>query len=140
MNKIKSITLLAFTAFTMFSFTTLPTEINPTHPVSFLKTTGAKATWKKDSHDFGEIPQGKPVTVEFTFTNSGDAALLITDVHTSCGCTASDYPKEPIASGKTSTIKVTYNASAPGAFSKTITVKSNGEEEMKVLTIRGTVK
>ncbi len=140
MNKIKILTLSALTAFTLFSFTTLPTGVNPTHPVSVLKTTGAKATWKKDSHDFGEIPQGKPVSVEFTFTNSGDAALLITDVHTSCGCTASDYPKEPIAAGKTSTIKVTYNANAIGVFSKTITVKSNGEEDTKVLTIKGTVK
>ncbi|MFT3909698.1 MAG: DUF1573 domain-containing protein [Ferruginibacter sp.] len=141
MNKIKILTLSAFTAFTLFSFTTLPAK-RSTLNVSTLsmKTTGAKATWKKDSHDFGEIPQGKPVTVEFSFTNSGDAALLITDVHTSCGCTAPDYPKEPIAAGKTSTIKVTYNANAVGAFSKTITVKTNGEEETKVLTIKGTVK
>lgn len=124
----------------MLSFTPVA-EVTSKAVVSMIKTTGdPKASWVKDSHDFGVIPQGKPVSIEFKFTNSGDAALLITDVVTSCGCTASDYPKEPIPAGKSSTIKVTYNASAIGGFSKTITVKSNELETAKVLTIKGTVK
>jgi hypothetical protein len=100
----------------------------------------AKASWAKDSHDFGEIPQGKPVSIEFTFTNTGDAPLIIKDVVTSCGCTASDYTQEPIMPGKSSKIKVSYNAANPGAFAKTITVNSNSEGIAKVLQIKGTVK
>jgi hypothetical protein len=95
---------------------------------------------EKNIHDFGEIPQSKPVSVEFIFTNEGDAALVISDVGTSCGCTVPDYPKEPIAPGKSAKIKVTYNAANKGVFSKTITVKSNDLEASKVLTIKGTVK
>ena len=96
----------------------------------------AKATWVKDTHDFGEIPKGIPVSVEFSFTNTGDAALIIKDVATTCGCTASDYTQEPIMPGKSSTIKVTYNAANPGAFSKSITVNSIDREKAKVLSIK----
>jgi hypothetical protein len=99
-----------------------------------------KVTWEKDTHDFGEIPQGKPVSVEFAFTNAGEAPLLIADVATSCGCTASDYSKEPIAPGKSSKIKVTYNAANMGAFTKNITVNFSDAEAKKVLMIKGTVK
>ena len=100
----------------------------------------AKATFAKESHDFGEIPKGVPVSVEFSFTNTGDEALIIKDVVTSCGCTASDYAREPILPGKSSKIKVTYNAANAGAFTKTITVNSNGQEAVKVLNIKGVVK
>jgi hypothetical protein len=96
--------------------------------------------WEKESHDFGEIPQGKPVTVSFSFTNKGDEPILIADVATSCGCTASDYSKEPILPGASSTITATYNAAAAGAFNKSITVNFNEPSAKKVLLIKGTVK
>src|SRR6187551_1541541 len=113
----------------------------PGVPQSFRVTLppAAKATFAKESHDFGEIPKGIPVSVEFSFTNTGDAALIIKDVATSCGCTASDYTQEPIMPGKSSTIKVAYNAANPGAFSKSITVNSNDREKAKVLLIKGVV-
>ena len=100
----------------------------------------AKISWVKDVHDFGEIPQGKPVTVEFSFANTGDEPLLIADVVPSCGCTASDYSKEAIAPGKSSSIKVTYNAASTGSFSKTITVNFVDGSLRKLLSIKGTVK
>jgi hypothetical protein len=100
----------------------------------------AKVNWVKDNHDFGEIVQGKPVAVEFSFTNTGDEPLLIADVLASCGCTASDYSKEPVAAGKSSKIKVIYNAASMGSFSKTITVNFVDAALKKVLNIKGTVK
>lgn len=140
MYKLKNVALSAITVFLLFSFTTLPVGLNPKHNASLSKTTGAKISWKKDVYDFGEIPQGKPVTIYFEFTNDGDSPLIISDVVASCGCTVPDYPKEPIAAGKSSKIKVTYNAANKGTFSKTITVKSNDEAATKLLTIKGTVK
>jgi hypothetical protein len=104
------------------------------------KSVVATIEWVKDSHDFGEIPKGIPISTEFTFTNTGDAALVISEVITSCGCTASDYTKEPLMPGKTSKITVTYNAANAGTFSKTITVKSNSQQGAAVLVIKGTVK
>ena len=141
MYKFKLFTLSALTTLMLLSFQTVPTKVNtPSVTPSTKAIASPKITWVKDSYDFGEIPQGKPVTVDFSFTNNGDAPLLISEVVPSCGCTASDYPKEPIPAGKSSTIKITYNANAMGAFSKSITVKSNDQEAVKMLTIKGTVK
>ena len=141
MYKFKLFTLSALTTLMLLSFQTLPTKVNPPSVAASTKAIASpKITWVKDSYDFGEIPQGKPVTVDFSFTNNGDAPLLISEVVPSCGCTASDYPKEPIPAGKSSTIKITYNANAMGAFSKSITVKTNDQEAVKMLTIKGTVK
>ena len=138
MKQIKTLSIIAITCIALMSFTSLSmvnyqTIVNASD--SFIKV-----AWAKESHDFGEIPQGKPVSVEFAFTNTGDAPLLIADVATSCGCTASDYSKEPIAPGASSKIKVTYNAANIGAFTKTITVNFSDAEAKKVLMIKGTVK
>lgn len=139
MYKIKIFSLATLIASMLFSFTVPSNNATPI-PVVSLKIAGTpKLLLKKDVHDFGEIPQGKPVSVEFVFTNDGDAPLLISDVVSVCGCTVPDFPKAPIATGKSSKIKVTYNAANKGSFSKSITIKSNSEEESKVVTIKGTV-
>jgi hypothetical protein len=94
-----------------------------------------------NTHDFGTIPQGTPVTYNFSFTNSGKAPLTLSSVQPSCGCTSPEWPKEPIAPGKSATIKVTYNAAALGTFNKTITVVSNSASNpTTILYIKGEVK
>ena len=132
------LSIIAIACIAMMSFTSVSTGKHS--PNAMVAANLIKVSWAKESHDFGEIPQGKPVSVEFAFTNTGEAPLLIADVATSCGCTASDYSKEPIAPGKSSKIKVTYNAANIGAFTKNITVNFSEAEAKKVLTIKGTVK
>ncbi|MCL9805764.1 DUF1573 domain-containing protein [Flavobacterium amniphilum] len=100
---------------------------------------GSSIKWKSEQIDLGQIPQGKPVTIEFEFENTGKTAVIITNVKASCGCTATDYTKEPIAPGKKAQVKATYNAAAKGAFTKTVTVTTNAEEAPKVLSFKGTV-
>ena len=79
------------------------------------------------------------VTCVFTFTNIGDAPLVIHQAVASCGCTVPDYTKEPILPGKTGTIKVTYNGTGkyPGHFKKSITLRTNAKTEMMRLYIEG---
>ena len=134
MKQIKIAAILVIASASFLSFTVLE------KPNACFAYNIAKISWAKESHDFGEIAQGKPVSVEFSFTNTGDEPLLIADVVPSCGCTASDYSKEVIAPGKSSTIKITYNASLAGAFTKTITVNFQDAGLKKVLNIKGTVK
>lgn len=95
--------------------------------------------WIETTHDFGSIPQGKPVTTEFKFTNTGKAPMILTNVRGSCGCTTTDYSKDPIAPGKTGFIKATYNAANVGNFTKTVTVTANTESGSEVLYIKGNV-
>ena len=93
---------------------------------------------KETEHDFGKIPQGKPVFYNFEIVNTGKEALKLDDVHASCGCTTPEWNHEPIAPGATAVIKVGYNAAAEGPFTKPITITYN-TKETKQLLIKGTV-
>ena len=99
----------------------------------------ASISWKSESIDVGEIPQGTPKAIVFEFKNTGNAAVVITNVKGSCGCTATDYTKEPILPGKSAKVTATYNAANKGAFTKTVTVTTSAETAPKILTLRGTV-
>lgn len=101
----------------------------------------AEATFEVVSHDFGTIQEAKgPVSCTFEFTNTGNKPLLIIDATASCGCTRPEYPTKPIKPGKKGKIKVTYSPiGRPGAFKKTVKVKTNGKERTTTLHIQGTV-
>jgi hypothetical protein len=89
-------------------------------------------------HDFGKIPQGKPVYYIFEIVNTGKTELKLDNVQASCGCTTPEWSKDPIAPGATAKIKVGYNAAAENYFEKPITITYNGTQS-KQLTIKGTV-
>ena len=97
-------------------------------------------SWEKKEHDFGTIRKDVPVSHKFTFTNKGNAPLVITSVQASCGCTVTDYSTDPIAPGETGYVKATYNAAKSGVFSKTVTVNANTQEGAVLLGIKGIVK
>lgn len=89
--------------------------------------------------DYGSIQQHADGERVFVFTNTGNAPIVITNVRTSCGCTVPTYSKSPILPGKKGEIKVKYDTSRMGPFSKTITVSSNALHTKRVLHIKGTV-
>lgn len=95
--------------------------------------------FEQQTHDFSDIPQGKPVTTTFNYTNTGEAPLVITNVQTSCGCTVADYTKDAVLPGKSGYVKVTYNAANTGAFNKAVTITANTETGNQVLFIKGKV-
>ena len=103
----------------------------------------AENKFNKMEHNFGTFAESQPVQkCTFTFTNTGDAPLVINQAVASCGCTVPSYTKEPIAPGKKGTISVTYNGKGkfPGHFKKTITVRSNAKTEMTRLYILGNME
>ncbi len=99
----------------------------------------AEFKFNEEVHDFGKIPQGKPVTTEFVFTNIGIEPLILTNVQPTCGCTVADYTKAPVKKGEKGVIKITYNAAVPAPFSKAVTVTSNAKTPQKTLIIKGEV-
>lgn len=105
------------------------------------KSGKAKIQFTEYKHDFGNVREdGGHVSHEFTFTNTGDATLLIIDADATCGCTRPEYPKNPIEPGKTGKIKVSYNpAGRPGPIDKSVTVKTNGSPKKVRLKITGNV-
>lgn len=101
----------------------------------------AVITCEKTVHNFGEIKEadGK-VSHTFVVKNEGTAPLVISNVTASCGCTTPEWTKEPIPSGKTGEVKVTFDPkNRPGNFMKTIRLYGNGMKNGFLLSIRGKV-
>lgn len=103
-----------------------------------LRSTTPEFAWTEIQYDFGKIKMGSPVLHEFTFTNKGDEPLVVSSVKASCGCTVTDFTKDPINPGQQGYVLAKYDASKVGVFSKTVSVMSN-TDEIVVLTIRGEV-
>ncbi len=92
-------------------------------------------------HDFGNIKQDTENKKIFTFTNTGSEPLLIEAANGSCGCTAPNYPKNPIPPGGTGEIEVVYKpGKQENAQNKTVTVVANTEPKETLLRIKANVE
>ena len=93
--------------------------------------------FSETQYDFGKILEGKVVEHTFKFQNIGKATLKISDIKTSCGCTAALVSNEKIGPGEEGTLKVELDTkNRQGKMSRTITITSNDPKEPeKILTV-----
>ena len=104
------------------------------------KKSGPNFSFNKELHDFGQLVDGEKVSYSFTFTNSGDAPLIISSAKGSCGCTVPDWPRDPIAPGESGSIDVTFNSSGrSGKQNKAVTLTANTNPSRKVINITSEV-
>lgn len=104
------------------------------------KVDGAGMVFENETIDYGTLPHNADGTRQFVFTNNGNKPLKIESTQGSCGCTVPTKPEGDIAPGAKGVIGVHYATDRIGAFTKTVTVKSNAVgQETKVLTIKGTI-
>lgn len=123
----KSLVLLVFT----IAFTT----------AVFAQQEGPTISWVETVHDFGTFNEEAGLQkATFEFVNTGNAPLYITNVKASCGCTATEYSKEPVQPGGKGYVTAAYNpANRPGKFNKSITVTTNEFQPTSVVRITGEV-
>ncbi len=108
-------------------------EVEPEGPVP-------KFEFVESSFDFGTITEGDVVDHIFTFTNTGEAPLIISSATASCGCTVPQWPREPIPVGGEGEIKVQFNSrNKPGIQNKTITITANTYPKINRLSIKANV-
>ncbi|MEZ4936327.1 MAG: DUF1573 domain-containing protein [Crocinitomicaceae bacterium] len=101
---------------------------------------GAQMEFDKEVHDYGTIQKGANGDCVFIIKNTGNQPLVIRDAKGSCQCTVPEWPKDPIAPGKSAEIKVKYNTTRVGVINKSVTITSNATNgTTKVLKIQGTV-
>jgi len=93
-------------------------------------------TFEETVHDFGEIENGTPVETVFSYTNTGKAPLVITNIKSTCGCTVpQNWSKEPLAPGASANFTVKFNGKGANKVSKTINLTANtesGKESVKI--------
>jgi len=101
---------------------------------------GPKIKFEEESHSFGDVKQGEKVSHKFTFKNTGNQPLVLSNVLSSCGCTVTEWPKEPIQPGKSSEIEVKFNSTnRMGKENKVITIFSNAITPQTRIKITATV-
>jgi len=90
--------------------------------------------------DFGTHREGEILDTVFTFTNVGDAPLIISKVKTSCGCTVSEWPKEPVQPGEKGRIAVSFDTHhKTGKQVKSITIHSNEKQLTRTLKVKAQI-
>ena len=98
-------------------------------------------TFDKKEHDFGEIENGTPVETVFTYTNTGKAPLVISDIKSTCGCTVpQDWSREPLEPGASSKFTVKFKGKGANKVSKTVTVTANTEGGKETVKITAFIK
>jgi hypothetical protein len=122
----------------LFLIITLAVSINVVAQEEAEVETGPHLVFEESEHDFGDIYQGDKLEHIFKFTNQGTEPLILSNVATTCGCTATFWPKDPIVPGESSEIKITFNSAGKmGRQNKIITIYSNSTQSMtrvKIIT------
>jgi len=76
-------------------------------------------------HNFGKIPQGKPVEYDVILKNVSGDSVKIENVQVGCGCTTPKWKPGPYAAGETFKVTLGYNAMSDGVFNKNATIFFN---------------
>ena len=123
-----------FQAFSQNKAEALEQDTNLIHP---------QITFVSNTYNFGKIRKGEKITTSFYFKNTGTKPLLILQVQTSCGCTASSWSKEYIEPNETGEITVVFDTNAKediiGKQSKYLLVISNAVNKEVKLGLEGEV-
>lgn len=96
---------------------------------------------QSNSYDFGRIIVDKGIVSHtFHFNNGGNIPFKLTNVRTTCGCTAPKWTNEWVAPGEEGSVTVDFDPTAKiGAFHKTIQIQSTASNANMFVTISGTI-
>ncbi|WP_299223995.1 DUF1573 domain-containing protein [uncultured Aquimarina sp.] len=148
MKKANTLLILLMIASGFMISCTHQTKENPTattiamqgDPTTETKNAVPVMTFTETEFDFGTVTEGDILKHTFSFTNTGNAPLVIVNAKGSCGCTVSDWPKEPIAPGGTKEMQVTFNTNGkPNLQNKQVTITTNTTAGKHILKIKAMV-
>lgn len=99
-----------------------------------------KFEFEKTEHDFGTLTEGQVVEYTYKFKNVGEAPLIIQAAQGSCGCTASDWTKEPIPVGGSGFITAKFDSKGQTNIqNKSVTVTANTWPKQTMLRFKAMV-
>ncbi|THH41071.1 DUF1573 domain-containing protein [Neolewinella litorea] len=124
--------------------TVTPKDPNAAAPLQPNVATPAGPTtslaFEESSFNFGEVTEGEIITHTYSFTNTGNEPLIITDAKGSCGCTVPSRPTAPIAPGETGEITVRFDSNNKvGQRNQRVTITANTTPPQTVISLDGTV-
>ncbi len=110
-------------------------------PAAAPDDSGPRIVFATNVYDFGKIKAGDPVKFTYSFTNTGNEMLIITNVQPSCGCTTAGDWTHQVEPGKSGTIPIQFNSgNYNGTVVKTVTVTCNDKTQPTIpLQLKGTI-
>lgn len=97
--------------------------------------------FEKQLHDFGTLTMGENISYSFKFTNEGNAPLVISGCDATCGCTVPDWPRDPIAPGKSGYVTVAFRSEGKAGMQlQEVTVMANTQPSATKLRIQAKVR
>ncbi len=106
-------------------------------------TDGAYLQFDGRKYDFVTVKRKKmpSMTINFPFTNTGNAPLVILKVDVSCGCLTPAFSRQPVMPGGKGSVRITIDVrSQRGDFNKIVFIKSNAVNDVELLKITGYIK
>lgn len=100
--------------------------------------------FKRKEYNFGTIDGNDKnkefVNFDFEFTNESEKPIIIQKADISCGCISTKISNKPVLKGEKGVIKVSVDTKQlNGYFRKSIYIKSNAENGIALLHIKGSV-
>ena len=100
-----------------------------------------KMSFEEEVYDFGTITAGETVEHEFTFENTGEAPLVISNAKASCGCTVPDWTKEAIKPGESGMMLVKFNSRGKkNQQNNMVRITANTEKGTETIRIKAFVE
>ena len=94
---------------------------------------GAEFYFLDKNHDFTDTKAGVILEHDYSFTNSGNQPLIISDYKVACSCTKITFPTEPIPPGETGVIHLAFDTAGKKGFqSRKIELISNAKGKNKL--------
>ncbi|MFW5757521.1 MAG: DUF1573 domain-containing protein [Bacteroidota bacterium] len=90
--------------------------------------------------DFGFLQRKQSMNYTLQIKNQSDIPLKISNVRGSCGLSVPSYPRKTIAAGQQNKIKIRYDTSRLGRFTRNLTIHSNSEKNITIICITGEVQ
>ena len=89
----------------------------------------------------GDVMWGEDVKAVIKVKNTGDYPLILAEITGSCSCTVAEYPKEPIAPGKSVEIKavVQTDKASAGPLVKDVRITANTNPSITTVLIKANV-
>lgn len=90
--------------------------------------------------DFKQVELGNKAEQKIELKNIGKTPLAIKSVKADCDCILAQWPKTPIAPGKSSTLTLRFDAKKPGKIKQTVVVTSDAiNEPILSIKIKGNI-
>ena len=99
-----------------------------------------KIKFQDTKKSFGFVKKGEIVKIEFSFINTGNQPLIITDAKVECSCTSVEFPKQPVIPNSKAVVIVLFDTkSVYDRQDRIVEILSNAKNSPCKIRFKGVV-